>query len=351
MGPLSVVPAVHPAKAVRDAAEACDLAYQRFNNAFLQNAKVYASLAGRGGRRHRPPPAARGASTCSRTPGVALAPAARARAQRLNAELTKLHAGLSAVRNHDTVVFTEAELDGVPCVWHNAGRDARLDPSADLVIERAVQERTRERMWRATIAPGRRPTWKTTLQRIARGATSPRRCSGFGSAADFTMRRRMVKSAPPRAAPSRVGGRRGGRARARRPGVLREAGAGHGAAAGEHHAAARWDMAYHRARVRLQRYAVDQKPSALLPAAAQPGVRLRRGAAPVSLRGLLTQTLWHEQAQAYVVRDGNGTLLQTVRRSVPAPRRGTNRAAVWSFRNVATKSGRAGGAGQLDRRK
>ena len=44
MGPLSVVPAVHPAKPVRDAAEACDLAYQRFNNAFLQNAEVYARL-------------------------------------------------------------------------------------------------------------------------------------------------------------------------------------------------------------------------------------------------------------------------------------------------------------------
>ena len=351
MGPLSVVPAVHPAKAVRDAAEACDLAYQRFNNAFLQNAKVYARLKQAAVADDIDRRLQREELDLFEDSGVALAPAARARAQRLNAELTKLTQDFERrVReNHDTVAFTEAELDGVPAnVWRNAKRDARgrvvlgLDyPSADPVIERAVQERTRERMWRATMRLGGEANLKT-LQRIAQRRHEYAALFGFGSYADFTMRRRMVKNAAEGGAfLDSVAAAVSARERADLA-VLREAKAQATGQLLANTTLQRWDLAYLTERVRQQRYAVDQEAfRAYFPpqrslefvfAVAQRlfGVRFEA----------LTQTLWHEQARAYAVRDGNGTLLGTLFVDLfPRPDK-YNHAAVWSFRNVATKNGR-----------
>jgi len=44
LGPMALLTSVHPDKAIRDATEACELKYEAFNTAFLQNAAVYARL-------------------------------------------------------------------------------------------------------------------------------------------------------------------------------------------------------------------------------------------------------------------------------------------------------------------
>ena len=44
MGPLDVLVAVSPRKAIRDAAEACDRDYQAYSSGFWQNAAVYARV-------------------------------------------------------------------------------------------------------------------------------------------------------------------------------------------------------------------------------------------------------------------------------------------------------------------
>ena len=44
LGPLALLASVHPDKAIRDASEACELKYEAFNTAFLQNAAVYARI-------------------------------------------------------------------------------------------------------------------------------------------------------------------------------------------------------------------------------------------------------------------------------------------------------------------
>lgn len=351
MGPLWLLPAVHPDKPVRDAAEACDLEFQRFTAAFLQNARIHARLKHAAVADDIDRRLQREQLDAFEDSGVALAPAARQRARQISTELTRLSQTFERrIReSRDTVAFTEAELEGVPeSVWRNARRDAQgrvvlgLDyPTADPVMDRAVQERTRERMWRATMRQGGEANLRT-LQRIAELRREYARLFGFDSYADFTLRRRMVGSeAQATRFLAEVDAAVARRERADLA-VLREAKA---RATGQPLAATtlqRWDLRHVTERVRLERYAVDQEafrqhfpPQRSLEfvfALAQRlfGVRFE----PVE------QTLWHPQARAYAARDDNGALLGTLFVDLfPRPDK-YNHAAVWSFRNVSARSAR-----------
>lgn len=351
MGPMWLLPAVHPAKPVRDAAEACDLEYQRFTASFLQNGRIHqrlkqAAVADDIDRRLQ-----REQLDAFEDSGVALPAAARRRARQISTELTQLSQTFERrIReSRDTVAFTEAELDGVPDnVWRQARRDAQgryvlgLDyPTADPVMDRALQERTRERMWRATMRQGGEANLQT-LQRIAELRRAYARLFGFDSYADFTLRRRMVGSeAQATTFLAEVGAAVAQRERADLA-VLREA---KSRATGQPLAATtlqRWDLRHFTERVRQERHAVDQEafrahfpPQRSLEfvfALAQRlfGVRFE----PVE------QTLWHPQARAYAARDDSGALLGTLLVDLyPRPDK-YNHAAVWSFRNVSARSGR-----------
>lgn len=351
MGPLWLLPAVHPDKPVRDAAEACDLAFQRFTAAFLQNARIHARLKHAAVADDIDRRLQREQLDAFEDSGVALAPAARQRARRISTEITELAQAFERrIReSRDTVAFTEAELEGVPeNVWRNARRDAQgrhvlgLDyPTADPVMERAVQERTRERMWRATMRQGG-PANLQTLQRIAELRREYARLFGFDSYADFALRRRMVGSeAQATRFLAEVDAAVAQREQADL-GVLREAKA---RATGQPLAATtlqRWDLRHFTERVRQERYAVDQEAFR----AHFPPQRSLEFVFALSQRlfGVrfepVEQALWHPQARAYAARDENGALLGTLFVDLfPRPDK-YNHAAVWSFRNVSARSGR-----------
>ncbi|MFT3665870.1 M3 family metallopeptidase [Piscinibacter sp.] len=351
MGPLWLLPAVHPAKPVRDAAEACDLAYQRFNTALLQDVRIHSNLKQAAVADDIDRRLQRDLLDAFEDSGVALPPAARARATRLNDALTKQTQDFErrSRENRDTVAFTEAELEGVPGnVWRQARRDARgryvlgLDhPSSAPVIERAVQEATRERMWRATMRIGGEANLKT-LQRIATLRHELAGLFGFDSYADFVTRRRMVGSeANALAFLAAVDGAVRERERADIA-LLREAKAAATQQPVERVTVRRWDASYFTERIRQARYGVDQEAMrahfppqrslAFVFAVAQRmfGVRFE----PVE------QSLWHDEARAYAARDADGALLGTLFVDLfPRPDK-YNHAAVWGFRNVSTRSGR-----------
>lgn len=351
MGPLWLLPAVHPSKPVRDAAEACDLEFQRFTSAFLQNSRVHARLKHAAAADDIDLRLQREQLDAFEDSGVALPPRARGRARQISAELTRLSQDFERrIReSRDTVAFSEAELEGVPeSVWRGARRDAQgrvvlgLDyPTADPVMERAVHERTRERMWRATMRQGGAANLKT-LQRIAALRAEYARLFGFGSYADFTLRRRMVKSESD--ATRFLASVHEAVAQRERSDLaaLRDAKARAKGAPPEAVTLQRWDLPYLTERVRHERFAVDQQafrghfpPQASLDfvfALSQRlfGVRFE----PVP------QTLWHPQARAYAARDEAGRLLGTLFVDLfPRPDK-YNHAAVWPFRNTSTKSGR-----------
>jgi thimet oligopeptidase len=351
MGPLWLIPAVHPAKPVRDAAEACDLAYRRHAMTFLQNRKIHARLRGAAVADDVDLRLQREQLDAFEDSGVALAPAARRRARLISTELTRLAQDFDRrIReSRDTVAFTEAELDGVPeGVWRQARRDARgrvmlgLDyPTADPVLERAVQEPTRERMWRATMRQGGEANLRT-LQRIAALRHEYARLFGFASYADFVLRRRMVGS---EAEASRFLAEVDAAVRSRERSdlaVLREAKA---AATGQPLAATRlqrWDLRFFTEQVRQQRHAVDQEAFR----AHFPPQRSLEFVFALSQRlfGVrfepVEQALWHPQARAYAVRDEADVLRGTLYVDLfPRPDK-YNHAAVWPFRNASSATGR-----------
>lgn len=351
LGPLWLLPAIHPAKAVRDAADACDLAYQNVSSAFLQNPRIYARL-------QRAPVAddvdrrlQREQLDAFEDSGVALKPAAQQRVRRINKELTRLAQEFDRrIReSRDHVAFGADELEGVPEeVWKKARRDGRgryllgLDyPTAEPVLQRAVRESTRERMWRATMRQGGEANLRT-LARLAELRREYARLFGFESYADFALRRRMVKSeAQASGFLAEVGTAVVERERADLA-LLRAEKARFAGTALEATTVQRWDVPFLSERVRAQRYAVDeeafrpyfppQRSLEFVFALAQRlfGVRFE----PVQ------QVLWHPQARTYAARDENGALLGTLFVDLfPRPDK-YNHAAVWSFRNVSTKSGR-----------
>ncbi|WP_298833216.1 M3 family metallopeptidase [uncultured Piscinibacter sp.] len=351
MGPLWLLPAVHPDKAVRDAADACDLAYQGFSTAFLQNAKVHARLQQAAVADDIDRRLQREQLDAFEDSGVALPAAAQQRARRINAELTRLAQDFDRrIReSRDVVAYDEDELEGVPVpVWKNARRDARgrvllgLDyPTAEPVMQRALRERTRERMWRATMRQGGAANLKT-LERLAQLRREYAKLFGFDSYADFALRRRMVGSED-QASRFLAEVQQAVAQRERSDlALLREAKAQATQQPLQATRLQRWDVMYFIERLRGQRYAVDQE-------AFRPHFPPQRSlefvfALSQRLFGVrfepVAQTLWHPQAQAYAARDENGALLGTLFVDLYPRADKYNHAAVWSFRNVSTKAGR-----------
>jgi len=202
-GPMALLTAVHPDKAIRDATEACDLRYQAFNAAYLQSAKVFELL-----RQVQP------ADDIDRRflkdtidaftdAGAALPANKQKRAQDINNEISRLSQEFERVVREDKtqVAFTEAELMGVPPnVWRDAKRDEQgryllgmAYPISGPVIERAVNPQSRERMWRALNGRGGSANLKT-LSELANLRREYAAIFGFESYADFAERRHMAET-------------------------------------------------------------------------------------------------------------------------------------------------------------
>jgi thimet oligopeptidase len=352
IGPLSVVVAVHPDKALRDAADACDLRYTTFFAEAQQNAKVHAVLRAATGGDATDERLLRDVRDGFEDAGAGLPPERQARARAINTELTPLMQDFDRrVREDKTrVPFTAAELAGVPrSVWARAERDAQgrvllgIDtPTSGPVLDRATNAAARERMWRAAMAQGGADNI-ATLNRITTLRLEYARLFGFDSYADFVLRRRMagdakavdgflaqVKDAVARREPKDLQ-------------LLRAAKARHLGTPLAKTVLNRWDLAFYTERERRARFRIDS-------------ARLRRHFPPQAsvdwvfalsdrLFGVrfepVQQALWHADAKAYAVHEAaDGRLLGTLFLDLYPRDDKYGHAAVWSFRGSAASVGR-----------
>ena len=163
-GPMYLLPNVHPDKAIRDAAQACELRWQDFQSSAGQNEATY-----RAARQVKPRDAIdketlRLALDGYEDAGVALPADKRARAKQLSDHITELGLQFSKnVREDGTqLAFTTDEWRGVPeSAWKNAKRDdsgrvvlGLSYPEYLPVMQGAENASTRERMWRAKTNEG-----------------------------------------------------------------------------------------------------------------------------------------------------------------------------------------------------
>jgi thimet oligopeptidase len=314
LGPMGLLSAVHPEKAVRDACDACDLAFQAFISEFNQDPRLFALLGqmqpqdeiDRGYRRDL--------VEAFEDAGVALAPAAQARVRELNTEITERSQEFERrVREDQTkVAFTAGELTGVPhALWHAAPRDAKgryllgVDEAIAIpVLQGAESAVARERMWRALYAIG----GEANLQTLAQLATLRREYAklfGFDSYADLVLRRRMVqREADVQAFLASV--KDAVRARELADlAELRAAKARHLHTPLEATTLQRWDVAFYLERTRRARFKVEQEKfrAALPPDAALKFLfNLAHTLFGITFTPAV-QTLWHPDVRAFELRD------------------------------------------------
>jgi thimet oligopeptidase len=353
-GPIDLLPNVHPDKAIRDAADACELRWQDFTSSLGQNAALYAAASR---LPERDPIDALLLKTLREDfedAGVGLPQAQRKRAKEINDRVTAL--GQAFDRNirdaHVQLAFSPEQLKGVPdAMWRDAKRDDQghvllgVDtPTYMSVMQGAADASTRERMWLAKTNEGGQANLEL-LAEIGRLRREYAALFGFSSYADFVLRRRMARSAR--------------EAQALLDDVLKAVSAREAAELAELRGAKardlgvpvdqvilqRWDAAYYQERVRRERYSVDQEafrtyfpPEASL-AFVMRVIEKMLGVQYVRVDGL---KLWHPDVQAYAVKDSRrGQAIATLYVD-PFPREGKyNHAAVWSFRNGSLRTKRA----------
>ncbi len=349
--PLAFLAHVHPDKALREAAQACELEWQDFSSTLAQNEKIYALL-----KRLRPKDDIdrrfhRLSMESFEDSGVALPKAKRDRAKVIADRMAELSILFDKnIRENQTLVaFREADLEGVPpAVLARAKRDEAgmllmgLDyPSYLPVMESARDGAARERMWLAKQNEG----GEANLKLLAELVTLRKEYAGlfgFDNYADFVLRRRMAQEAK-RAhrfldeLRTTVEG-----AERREISQLREAKAQQ---LGQPNAKLeRWDTTYFSEQVRRERFAVDQN---LFRAYFPPEESLRfvMGIAERMFGIRYTRVQgkwWHPEVQGYAVTDAAtgkpiaGLLVDLY------PREGKyNHAAVWSLRGSAARAGTA----------
>jgi thimet oligopeptidase len=351
-GPLYLLQNVHPDKALRDAAEACTLKWDSFFTEFAQNARVHRALAAtRGGdavdARNR-----KLALEGFEDSGVALPEAKRARARAINDRLNQLTQDFYRNIREDktTVAFAQAELEGVPeGVWKDAKKDEQgrllltlAYPQYVPVMEQAVQAATRERMWRAKQNEGGDANLKL-LDEIVALRREYAGLFGYPSYADFALRRRMAANAANverflADVKAQVAERE-----LRDLAELRAAKAAHLGQPAESTRLERWDFAFYQARLKRERYSVDQEQfRAYFPPEESLAFVFEWAR---QLFGLTfqpqPQALWHAEARAFTVADAaSGRALGTLYVDLYPREAKYNHAAVWSFRSVAERVGR-----------
>jgi len=354
MGPLDVLVAVSPRKAIRDAAEACDRFYQAYSSHLWQNAALY-------GRVKQAQPTDdidrrywRDTLDTFEDAGVALSPAQQQRVRKLNDELTALTQTFERrIREDRTRLwFTRGELAGVPDgVLKAAARDAqgryRLgleEATVFPVLENATLPATRERLWRAYLSLGGAANLDT-LAALTQCRRELAQLFGQASYSDFVLRHRMAHS---EAEVQTFLATVKDAVRARELAdleVLRAEKARHLNQALDQTVLARWDTAFYSERVRRATYAVDQEqfrryfpPEASLRFVFRVAERLFGIAvAPVAA----PQSLWHPEARTYTVTDNETkALLGTLFVDLYPRADKFNHAALWSFRNVSTLAAR-----------
>ena len=350
--PIGVLSNVHPDKALRSAAQACELRWQDFSSTLGQNEKLYQAA-----RRVKPRDAVerefmRVALETFEDAGVGLPKRQRVQAKQLADRIAAL--GLEfdkAIRDEGTwVPFTEVELRGMPeAAWKDARRDGQgrvllgLDePTYFSLMQGAQDAGVRERMWRAKTNEG----GEGNLKRLAEITQLRREYAGlFGVAsyADFVLRRRMAQDTQRTSAfLAEVKGAVSAREQ-RELAELREAKARHLAQPVEATRFERWDQLFYAERLKRERFSVDQelfRPYLPTQASLQFVMRIAETLFAVRYERVPAK-LWHPDVQAYAVLDAaSGKPLAGLLVDL-YPREGKyNSAAVWSYRNAAIRGSR-----------
>jgi thimet oligopeptidase len=353
-GPVYLLSNVHPDKAIRDAAEACELRWQDYASSLGQNTRLYAAAS----RLQESDPVnallLKTAREDFEDAGASLPAAQRKRAKEINDRVTSLNQEFDRnIRDAKIqLAFSVEQLRGVPeAMWRDAKRDDQgqvllgIDtPTYMSVMQGAIDAQTRQRMWRAKTDEGGAVNLRL-LAEIGQLRREYASLFGFSSYADFVLRRRMAHSAREAQAflddvLKAVSARE-----ASELAELRQAKARELSLPLEQVTLQRWDAAYYQERVRRERYAVDQEafrahfpPQASLVFVMHVIERMM-GVQYVHVEGL---KLWHPDVQAYAVKDtASGEALATLYID-PFPREGKyNHAAVWSFRNGSLRLKRA----------
>jgi thimet oligopeptidase len=348
--PIYFVSNVHPDKAVRDAAEACELRWQAFFSTLSQNETLY-----RAARALKPGDAIereflKQTLEGFEDAGVGLAPAQRARAKAILDRVTELVQSFEKnIRDDATrVAFTDAELKGVPeRVWKDAKRDDQgrvllgLDyPTSQPVLQGALDGAARERMWRAFQRQGGEPNLKL-LAEIGQLRREYAQLFGFASYADFTLRRRMAENtANAKRFLEEVRGAVSEREK-RELEELREAKARELGRPLAEVKLDRWDVAYYTERVKRERYSVDQnafRPYFPPQESLAFVMRLAEKTMGVKYTRVNGLKLWHPEAQAYLASDVKTGRALAALYIDPYPREGKyNHAAVWPMRSASTR--------------
>ena len=349
---VSFLAAVHPDKAMRDAAEACELRWNEFNSSLGQNEHLSRAV-----RRLRP--GLNSDRLLKKTlvegfddSGVGLPPVQRTRAKQLTDRIAELDQIFNRnVRDENVqVAFSEDELKGVPAsVWKNAGREAKRDaqgrvllgldsPTYTAVLQSAEMPQTRERMWLAKTNEGGQPN----LKLLAELTQLRKEYAGLLGAASwdaFVLRRRMAET-PARALAFLDDVKMAVQQRERSElDELRLAKAAHLNLPPEGVKLNRWDVSFYTERIRRERYAVDQEAfRAFFPPqqSLQFAMRLIERLMGVRYQRIEAATAWHPEVQTYAVFDASsGKLLASLWVDL-YPREGKyNHAAVWALRSAS----------------
>ena len=350
--PLTFLASVHPDKAMRSAAEACELRWQDFYSSLGQNVTLYRSL------KKLSPVDAIDAELKKTTlegfddSGVGLPPPQRSRAKQINDEVSALAQEFARkLRDAGTLLaFSEAQLKGVPAaVLAQAKRDGQgpearyllsLDyPTYGPVMLLADDASTRERMWRAASSEGGQANLDL-LARITRLRKEYASLFGAASWDAFVLKRRMART-PERVAAfldevkAAVQAREG-----RELEELRLAKAAHLAQPETGMKLERWDLNYYTERLRRERHAVDQEAfRAYFPpqASLEFALRLVERLMGVRYQRVPAAKTWHDEVQTYAVFDAaSGNALATLWVDL-YPRDGKYKhAAVWGLRSSSS---------------
>ena len=346
-GPVQFLSAVHPDKAQRTAAEACELRWNDFFSTLAQNERLYQAV-----KKLRPVDETDRqlvATTLANLDdaGVGLPPPQRARAKQLSDRIAEL--GQTFERNirdaNLELAVTEADLAGVPkSVWQDAKTDAdgrRLlglsYPIFLPLMQSAEVAATRERFWFAKTNEGGEANLKL-LAEITQLRKEYASLFGAPSWADFVLRRRMAET-PAKAETFLAEVKQAVQAR-----EIAELEALRQAKAADLKQADgvklnRWDVSFYTERVRQARFAVDQEAfRAYFPPqeSLQFALRLVERLMGVRYQRVAGAKAWHPEVQTYAVSDAaTGKPLATLWVDL-YPREGKyNHAAVWGLRSAS----------------
>ena len=350
--PIDLLENVHPDKAIRDAAQACNQRWAEFASTLGQNEKLYATLKDVKPRDAVEREFVKFAREGFEDSGVALEPANRLRAKQMSDRISDLDKQFGArIRDANVKVPVDPDdLQGVPeDVWKTKPRNDAgkvllgLDsPTYVAVLERAEKASTRELLWRAKQNEGGEANL-ALLAELAQLRRDYARLFGMKNFADFQLRRRMAENSATAArflsdVQAAVQARE-----VRDIDELRDAKARHLGTPLATTKLERWDVPFYTERLRGERYRVDQEAfRPYFPPAESLAFIMRIAERMLGVRYTpVDASLWHDDVRAFAVSDAkSGKPLATFYVDL-YPREGKyNHAAVWSLRSPSTRTQR-----------